>query len=287
MSQVCILTDGMAQFPAPVFPGCELVHLLPVPIYLQGEQVASRDIKLSQLPASIGDKPPFRLALPSVADFERTFVTLGARYSEIVAILSSAQFSPMVSHARQAASAGKSSAAVQVIDSQNCAVGLGLLVQAAAAASLNGCSAAEICRLVRRLAVHVYSAFCIQDLTYLAAAGQIDPAQAVVGEMLGIVPVMVLESGRLVALQKMRNIRHLIDLLYEFIIEFDHIRHVALLRGTLPYKQEVHNLRERLDDYLPSCTISEHSLNAPLATIIGPHSLGVVVMEDYDDIETL
>ncbi len=284
MPQVCILTDSTAQFPAPAFPGHELVSVIPLRVILgQGIEADAGEVKTSQLPASIGNTSRPQLVIPSPEVFQQSFNILGSRFREIVAILSSSHLSQVVANAQKAVVDGKYGASVHVVDSQSCAVGLGLLVQAASEASLQGHSGAAISRMARSLVPHIYTAFCVQSLTYLAASGLIDPAQAVVGEMLGVMPLMVLENGRLSAIQKVRSVRHLVDLLHEFIAEFDDIRHVALLQGWPPFKQEAHNLRERINGHIPARAISEHSLGPALASLIGPRSLGVVIMENCSE----
>lgn len=281
MPQVCILTDSTAQFPAPAFPGHELVSVIPLRVILgQGMKAEAGEVKTSQLPTSIGNTSRPQLVIPSPEAFQQSFNTLGNRFQEIVAILSSSHLSQVVANAQKAASGGKHGATVHVVDSQSCAVGLGLLVQSAAEASLQGHSGAAISRMVRSLVPHIYTAFCVEGLTYLAASKLIDPAQAVVGEMLGVMPLIALENGKLVAIQKVRSVRHLVDLLHEFITEFDDIRHVALLQGWPPFKQEAHNLRDRINGHIPARAISEHSLGSALASLIGPRSLGIVVMEN-------
>jgi fatty acid-binding protein DegV len=154
------------------------------------------------------------------------------------------------------------------------------LVQAAAEAAAHGLPGARINRLVRGLIPRIYTVFCLQSLSYLAHSGLIDPAQAVVGELLGITPFFILENGRLVPIQKVRSPRHLVDLVQEFISEFSNLKHIALVQGIPPFEQEARTLRDRLNGTLSTTAFSEHTLSTALATIIGPRGLGIVVMEN-------
>lgn len=284
MSQICILTDSTAQFISPVFPGHELVSLIPLRVQL-GERPGSEgtETKTSHLPVTLEKGVIPILNPPSVEGFSQTFLTLGRKYREIVAILISSHLSSTIAQAQEAASAVKCGAMIHIIDSQTTAVGLGLLVQAAAEAAERGISGIKISRLVRSLIPRVYTVFCVQSLTYLACSGHLDPAQAIIGEMLGVTPFLILENGRLVPIQKVRSSRHLVDLLHEFISEFTNLKHVALLQGVPPFEQEVRNLRERINVGFPAMPLTEHTLNPALASIIGPRSLGVVVMEHCSD----
>ncbi len=281
MSRVCILTDSTAQFLQPTFPGQELVSVLPFQIQIGTKRFTDgHDLRVSQLPDSLGEGEDLRLIPPGGADFQTIYSNLSRKYDDIVVILVSSNLCGEFAVAQQAIENFHGPASIMLIDSQTAGVGLGLIVQAAAAAALNGKTGAEIHRLVLGLLPHTYAAFCTQSLSYLSSAGYIDPAQAIVGELIGLTPFFMLENGRLAPVQKVRNSRHMVDLLHEYISEFTDLKHIALIQGNPPFEQEARNLKDRFNLEFPGVTISEHILNASLATIFGPRSLGVVVMEN-------
>jgi DegV family protein with EDD domain len=285
MPRICILTDSTAQFPAPAFPGHDLVNVIPLHILLNDQLYTDgKDIRAGSLPASARNQPYPQVLPPTPEEFHQAFLSLGKRYNEIIAILISSQLSPTLETAQAAFDLGRGPAAVHLIDSQTTAVGLGLLVQTAAEAAANGATSSHITRMVRSLIPRIYTVFCVQSLTYLYHSGHLDPAQAMVGEMLGVMPFFIIENGRLVPIQKIRNPRHLVDILHEFISEFANLRHVAIIQGVPPFEQEARNLKERINGDFPNTTFSEHAITAALATILGPRSLGVVAMESCLDI---
>jgi len=224
--------------------------------------------------------PPPLAFPPSVEEFRKAYASLGMRYKEIVVILLSSQLSQAGANAQAASRMCKTPANIFIIDSLNTAIGLGLLVQAAAEYTHRGYSGLEINHLVRGMVNHIYSVFCLPDLSYLYRAGLIDPAQAVVGEMLGVIPFFTLENGRLVHTQKIRSPRHLVDIMYEFIAEFENLKYLALLQGITSFEQESRNLRDRISQNVRTTPLCEHSLSLALATILGPHSMGLVAMEN-------
>jgi DegV family protein with EDD domain len=280
MSKVCILTDSTAQFPAPVFPGCELVNVIPLHVELNKILYTdAKDIRTANLPASIRQPDGPKALPPTVEEFQEVFSNLARKYSEIVTIVVSSHLNPVISAAQEAALAAEGPARIHVIDSQTTAVGLGLLVQAAANAARTGSNGVEITRLVRGMVSKIYTVFCVQSLSYLYKSGHLDPAQAIVGEMLNVMPFLILENGRLVPIQKVRSSRHLVDILHEFIMEFSNLEHIAIIQGVPPFEQEARNLRDRINAEDTSPSFSEHTLGAALASILGPRSLGVVVWE--------
>ncbi len=279
-SQVCILTDSTAQFPHPAFHGQELVHIIPLHIYYKGKcYQGGRDLKVQDLLVKgVEDEHPTLLA-PTVEELRRVLMRLGQQHSQIVILMLSKHLNPAIRLAGEAIFALKGSVPALLIDSETCGIGLGLLVQAAAEAAKKGSSLAEINLLLRRLITRVYALFCLHDLTYLSRCGHLDPAQAIVGQMLGITPLYLLEYGRLFPVHKVRNPHHLMDLLQEFIYEFTTIQHIALVRGAIPFDQEARILKEHVCHDFPSISFSEHRLSPEMAAIFGPRSLGLVVLE--------
>jgi DegV family protein with EDD domain len=280
-SNICILTDSTAQFPAPAFPGHDLINIIPHHIALDGKLYQDgKDIKASSLPSSAAKRPTVQAVPPSVEEFQQAFSGLSKRYSDIFTITISSHLSETYQNAVQAAKIAPGPASIHVLDSQTTAVGLGLLAQMAAEAIIEGETVGYTNKLIRGLIPRVYTVFCVQSLTYLYHSGHLDPAQAIVGEMLGITPFFILENGKLVPIQKVRNPRHLVDLLHEFVAEFGNLKHIAMLQGNPPMEQEARSLRERLNGDFPGTSISEHHIGAALAAIIGPRCFGVVAMEN-------
>lgn len=283
----CIITDSTAQFSARLFPGQDHVRAVTLGVQLEkNAETEPERIKTSQFPQLLepnaqGEVFP-RLIVPGVAELQALFSSLATRYNEIVGIFLSGNFCPLVAHAREAAKNLSSLIRIEIIDAQTTGPGLGFVVQTAARAAQEGRDAREIRHLVQGLLPHVFSILCIRGLSYLERIHALDPAQAVVGEMLGIIPVFILEQGRLIPVQKIRHARQLVDSFFEFIIEFDGVRHLALVQGVPSYPQEKKMLRERIEAEFPNLPISEHIINPSLSAILGPHTIGVFVWEEED-----
>jgi DegV family protein with EDD domain len=280
MSQVCILTDSTAQFPIPAFAGRKLVNV--IPLHIQIDQTVyekSEGIKAADLPTSVQENGIPKVLPPSLKEFEEMYAHLGQYYEEIVAIFHTANLSDTYENAVEAAANIRGQTKIEVIDAQTISTGLGLVVQAAAAAAEAGINSTEIDDMIRSLLPRMYSIFCIRGLSYLHHSGYLGEAQAVVGEFLEILPIYILEEGKLVHTLKARNNRHLVDLLHEFLCEFNDLKHIALLQGAPPFENETRALRERLTLDFGHTPISEHTISAELAAIIGPRSLGMFAMQ--------
>jgi fatty acid-binding protein DegV len=133
--------------------------------------------------------------------------------------------------------------------------------------------------MARSMIPHIFMMFCTPSLSYLHGAGFVDQGQAFISDMLGLLPIFSLEEGKISAIEKVRNTRGLVDFMQEFICEFDELTHIAFLQSTTPLAHEVRAMREHAQTCFPQTPFSEHHLNLPLASLIGPRSVGLVVVE--------
>lgn len=284
MGSICILTDSTAQFPQLGFSGRNDVRVIPFNVESNGKiYEEGQALRTTDLPLNASEVSHPRVIAPSSDSFEELYLSLNQRYQDIIAILSSSSLTQAFENAQKAAKATQGRVNVTVIDSQTTSVGLGLMVQtaaeAAAEASARGQVAADIERLIRATIPHTYMMICTPAMSYLNYAGLIDASQAFVGEMLGLMPIFTLEEGQISAVEKVRNTRSLVDFMQEFICEFDDLLHIAFIQSSPPLVHEARLMREHAQTCFPQTPYSEHNINLPLAALIGPRSVGMVVVE--------
>ena len=271
MAKLCILTDSTVQFTRPNFPGQELVRVIPFELEPEAQPKARRGMTLSLRP---------RLRPPGPQEFLQSFSLLSEEYDSLLVITLSAALSPAFANAQAAAVRYNDHTSIQVVDSQTTAVGLGLLAQEAAGAAERGVPFQEIERQIRAIIPRIYQLFCIPELTYLAATGYIQISQALVGEMLGLLPIFAMEEGRLTPMEKVRTQRHLFESFQEFMEEFDNPTHIALMRGAGSNPARTRPLRAYVQENFPQTPFSEHPLNPHTAAMFGPQSIGLVILEN-------
>ena len=280
MSKICILTDSTVQFPIPAFEGRKLVNIVPLtitPEEINGSPAAS--LRAHDFSVSAPKDYQIQVHAPSVETFEKEFLNLGQYYEGIVALMHAHGLSKTYQNAQTAAKNLQGKINVEVVDAQTIATGLGLTVQAAAAAATAGQSLIEISEFIRSFIPRVYSIFCIPGLSYMHHSGYLNRSQAIIGEHLKLLPVYILENGQLVPTQKARNYRHLVDLLHEFISEFETLDHIGIIQGVPPFENETRTLRERLMPDYENTEISEHIISPELATKIGPRTIAMFLLQ--------
>ena len=269
MNRVCILTDSSVQFTRPDFGVDE--HIIKIPIARTSSLTSSTSRKVSR------NKDHFGFESPSELEIRKLFSNLRRDYSDILVITLSSALSELFSEVGKVIKQIGDAGHIQVIDSHTTSVGLGLLVQIAVNLATQGAALRDIERQLRISIPHIYTLLCLPNLSYLAAANFLSPSQAVVGEMLDLLPIFSLEDGCLTAIQKVRTQRHLLETFQEFVDEFCDPVHVVLIKNGNQLKAPV--FRDYVINNFPRTVYSEQMMGVPLAELLGPQSVGLIVMD--------
>lgn len=108
---------------------------------------------------------------------------------------------------------------LDIIDSKCASLGLGLVVKRAVELSNNGYTLQEISSAVKEMSQHMEHLFTVDELDYLARGGRISKAQAFVGGLLNIKPLLHVDEGRLLPLEKIRGKKKLYRRILELMEE--------------------------------------------------------------------
>lgn len=100
---------------------------------------------------------------------------------------------------------------LEVIDTKCASMGFGLVVLKAAKLAQEGGSLEEILELVHFQASHMEHIFTVDNLEYLQRGGRVSKAAALIGGLLNIKPVLHVEDGMLIPLEKLRGRRKVLD----------------------------------------------------------------------------
>jgi DegV family protein with EDD domain len=278
MPRVRIVTDSTADLPPETIERLGIT-VLPLTIHIGQKSVRDGvDMTRDEFFKRIAHIPtPPSTSAPSVKLFDETFVELTKGNGAVIAIHVSSKLSDTFRNASRAAAPLLGRSKIIVIDSQLVTVGLGMLVSAAAELAAQGASLDDVVKLVRGMIPKIYIGFFVETLDYLERGGRIGPAQAFLGNMLNIKPLLILEEGEVVALEKVRTRAKAIEKLVEFITEFAHIERMVILHSNTP--EDVNLLIEQINLVLPNLDISVDHYGPITATHVGPNALGVVVYE--------
>jgi DegV family protein with EDD domain len=281
VGRIRIVTDSAARFPNPAV--MDHADLVIAPMLLRGSNGAIPDAPGSDLETFRhlflpGSALPVAEP-PSPDAFADLYRRLTSETDQIISIHSSSGMSAAVNNATLASQQFLGRAKIQIIDSQTISVGLGIAVQAAVAAAEAGRPFDEVVRVVRGMLPRIYLVFFLDDLTYLEHNGLVTRSQAVLGNMLGVLPFLTIEQGRLVPMEKVRSRPRALEKLVEFVSEFSELEHLGLLfPGSTPH-DEARQLADRIQALHPSPPLSLSAYGPVTATFVGLTGLGVVVMD--------
>jgi len=134
---------------------------------------------------------------PAASSFSTAFAAALAHHDQVLALTLSSGLSGTFQAAQTAAAplAGK----VQVFDTKSGAGGHGLLVRQALKAMKRGDDLQTILQLLQRQAPHTQLIVCLETIDYAQRSGRLPWYKAGLARLLGRVPLLALEQGRIVS----------------------------------------------------------------------------------------
>lgn len=106
-----------------------------------------------------------------------------------------------------------------IIDSKCASLGYGLLVKDAVRLQKVGEPLERIEEIIRFKAAHMEHLFTVEDLDYMARGGRVSKASAFIGGLLNIKPLLHVEDGKLVPIEKLRGRKKLMKRILELMEE--------------------------------------------------------------------
>ncbi|MGQ9815459.1 MAG: DegV family protein [Candidatus Roseilinea sp.] len=217
---------------------------------------------------------------PSVEDYSEIYHQTLLEASDIIVMAPSHKLTHSARNARMAAEMFRGRANIVVFDSQTIALGLNVLVRQASALTQDGYSIDDIIKLARGLTPRLYGAFVTQDLSHVARSGCLRPAQAALGELLGIIPFLSIEEGEMAAIEKVRSFERALQKLVEFAAEFESPQELAVLQLSPQANAHTDMLIDLLRGIFPGIGhIPVRPCGATLGSIIGPTGIGIMIYD--------
>jgi DegV family protein with EDD domain len=158
------------------------------------------------------------------------------------------------------------------------AMAQGLITIAAAKAANAGATLDEVISITRHNISRAEIRFAFDTLEYLKRSGRISSAQAFLGSVLRVNPILSLKNGEAYPVARKRSRSKAIDYLCDFAMSYSYIEEMAVEDATTPH--EVQILLERLSVKFPRERIYCAKVSPVVGTHVGPHVLAVSVLGD-------
>ena len=229
-------------------------------------------IKTSGLHA--GGQP--RTTQPSPTDFEAVYRRLQADADAIVSVHLSSELSGTMQSASIAAAMDGIDVPVHVVDSRSASLGIGMLAVEAARMAKAGASAEDIVQHLEAIVARQKVLFLVDTLEYLQRNGRIGRAQAFVGGLLNIKPLLTIDDGVVAPLERARGRAKARARLLELVTQGAQGQRVKVAVMHADALEEAESLASELRSRLDVEELVVGQLGATIGTHAGPGTLGVV-----------
>lgn len=217
-----IFTDSGCDLPKSYYEENDVV-LLPLRVQLNNkeyEDVISIDSKEVYDGIRQGAQPKTSQVSPEL--FLKHFEELAKNEEEGIYIAFSSELSGTYSTAqmiRNQVLEQYPSLKLVIIDSKCASLGHGLVVEEAVRLRNLGSSFEDVASRISAFAPQIEHLFTVEDLDYLAKGGRVSKASAFLGGLLSIKPILNVEDGKLVPIEKSRGrkkaLNRMLDLMQE------------------------------------------------------------------------
>ncbi|UMZ73310.1 DegV family protein [Natranaerofaba carboxydovora] len=277
-----IITDSTCDLPKKLIEEYN-IHVIPLNIHF-GEKVYKDGIDLTaenfyQLLESSDQHHP-TTSQPSPGDFMNLYKKVASSGDDIISIHISSELSGTYQSAVLAnnmISESEEDINIYTVDSRITSTSLGMMVLEAAKMADKDEDINSILKRIDELKNKIKTYFMVDTLEYLEKGGRIGKAQALVGNLLNVKPILALEEGIVVPQKKVRGRKKGLNYIIELIEkEFtDEKVNVAIMHANTPDEIEKleNNVKERID--YNEKIVSE--LGPIVGTHAGPGTVGIAI----------
>lgn len=272
---VRVVTDSACDLPDDL--AAELgVEIVPLSIrFGDQEYVDRRDLSPTAFYAKLGSSSVLpETAAPAPGAFAAAFRrALEAGADAVVSLNLSAGVSATMQSAATAAAAVGEGADIRVIDSRSVSWGLGSQVVAAARAAADGAGVEEVVAVVEEMIPRTRVYCTLDTLEHLKKGGRIGGAQALLGTLLSIKPVIDVSSGVVEEAGKPRTRSKALRFLADKVGQHSRVENLAVMHGCAP------DVEQFLDLLAPICSrdrIHVGEIGATIGAHAGPRVMGVI-----------
>lgn len=274
--KIAIITDSCADVPQDLVQKYHM-FVLPMQIvcpdgeYRDGIDIHAEDIYRRQKTEQL------KSSTPSGADVEDILAEIQRQgYTKAVAILLAGGLSSTVNHVRLAAE-DLEGLEVEVYDSRQASIGIGVIAIQAAEYVENGMGFEELKQKIGQLIDDTKVFFSIDTLEYLKKGGRIGKVTAIAGALLDIKPIMSFdEDGEIYAAAKVRTHKAVEKRLLQLVSDCkkeDRAYNLVVADGGAPEERDA--LEKKLTELFPDYhALYRAKIGGALSIHLGPGLLG-------------
>ncbi|MGM7719544.1 DegV family protein [Metabacillus sp. Hm71] len=281
---VHIIADSACDLPINYFEE-HSISFLPLSVEMNGEQLADqKEIKPKQLYDAMREGTVVKTSQASPLSLKELFTSLATTGIPSLYVAFSSELSGTYQTAmmmRNEVLEEYPDFHLSIVDSKCASLGHGLAVKYAKELSEKGQSLSEIETAVTSYCSKMEHIFTVDDLEYLARGGRISKTSAFVGGLLNIKPLLHVENGKLVPLEKIRGRKKVFKRMIEIMRE----RGVNLQNQTIAIshgddEKAANELKEMIEEAFSPKEIYINYVGAVVGAHAGPGTLAVFFLND-------
>ncbi|MBG9716913.1 DegV family protein [Bacillus cereus] len=220
---VKIITDSAADLPVELLQAYD-IDLIPLRVYDEAETEYLDGVTLGSvtLLQKMREGAVYRTSLPSLETFQEKFVSYAKEGNPCIYLAFSSELSGTYQSSVVIKEEVKETYVdldLEIIDTKCASLGQGLVVLEAAKMAKDGASKEDILNRVDFLMNHMEHIFTVADLQYLVRGGRLSKVAGFIGGLLNIKPILNVEEGKLVPLEKVRGKKKVLSRIVDIMEE--------------------------------------------------------------------
>ncbi|WP_002147268.1 DegV family protein [Bacillus cereus] len=220
---VKIITDSAADLPVELLQAYD-IDLIPLRVYdeAETEYLDGVTLKSVTLLQKMREGAVYKTSLPSLETFQEKFVSYGKEGNPCIYLAFSSELSGTYQSSVVIKEEVKETYAdldLEIIDTKCASLGQGIVVLEAAKMAKEGASKEDILNRVAFLMEHMEHIFTVADLQYLVRGGRLSKVAGFIGGLLNIKPILNVEEGKLVPLEKVRGKKKVLSRIVDIMEE--------------------------------------------------------------------
>ena len=284
MSKVAIITDSTAYLPDDLVAAYNIT-VIPL-VVIWGEETLLDNVDIT--PNEFYQRLATAKVMPSTSQatikaFSDAFEKLYSEGYDILTVVLSSALSGTLDSAIQAKKQ-LPNASIELVDSQTTSLPLAYMALAAARAAKRGASLQECKQIIESIRENTQVFFAVETLEFLHRGGRIGGATRFLGTALNLKPILMLQEGKIEALERVRTSKRaherLLELIDKGINDRLPINLIGVVGAAAP-DAAAHLLNEIKHRFSPD-EIMVANISPVLGTHTGPGTVGVAYVAGID-----
>ena len=273
-----VVTDSTSDLPADVAESLG-IEVVPLNVHFGSDVYKDR---VNLMPDTFydklinGDVVP-TTSQPSVGEFIDVYERLGSDADGIVSVHISEKLSGTMNSARLASQQANADCPIEVVDTSQVSMGVGICAMEAAEVANSGGDMNQVILAARNAVTRSQCFFMLETLEFLQKGGRIGKAQALIGNLLKIKPMLMLQEGEVHPLGRERTRRKGIAKLVDTVEELAPISGLAVMYSTV--LDEAQTLAQNISKFMIEGREPMMLQIGPvIGTYAGPDTLGIALI---------